>query len=63
MTVLAHIAGPYWTLVECSQKLQQHRIHQVPAALPVVDANGNLIGMISATDIFRAAEEIGWGKY
>jgi CBS-domain-containing membrane protein len=27
----------------------------------VADEHGTLIGMISATDLFIAAEEIGWG--
>jgi CBS domain-containing protein len=38
--------------------MQEHHIHH----LPVVDEKGVLIGIISATDIFIAAEEIGWGK-
>ena len=49
-------ANPDWTLKECSIEMQRHRIHH----MPVVDENGNLIGLISATDIFMAAEEIGW---
>jgi CBS domain-containing protein len=51
-------ARPEWTLKECSQVMQKHHIHH----LPVVDENGILIGMISATDIFMAVEESGWGK-
>ncbi len=51
-------ARPEWTLKECSQVMQKHHIHH----LPVVDENGTLIGMISATDIFMAVEESGWGK-
>jgi CBS domain-containing protein len=49
-------ANPDWTLKECSIEMQKHQIHH----MPVVDENGNLIGLISATDIFMAAEEIGW---
>ncbi len=45
-----------WTLMECSKVMQKHNIHH----LPIVDENGNLIGMISATDIFMAVEEQGW---
>jgi Mg/Co/Ni transporter MgtE len=30
--------------------------------MPVVDEHNLLIGLISVTDIFRAAEEIGWGS-
>jgi len=53
------LAGdPDWTLQECSIKMQEYRIHHIPIA----DENGALIGLISATDIFTAAEEIGWGK-
>ncbi len=49
-------ADPNWSLKECSQKMQQENIHH----LPVVDENRNLLGLISATDLFIAAEEIGW---
>ncbi len=49
---------PDWTLKECSQVMQKYKIHH----LPVADENGTLIGMISATDIFEAVEEIGWGE-
>jgi CBS domain-containing protein len=58
MTAPLITADPEWTLKECSVKMQQHHIHH----LPVADEAGNLIGIISATDIFAAAEEIGWGK-
>ncbi|MGC8856544.1 MAG: cyclic nucleotide-binding/CBS domain-containing protein [Anaerolineae bacterium] len=51
-------ARPEWTLKECSQVMQQHHIHH----LPVVDEHGTLVGIISATDIFMAVEESGWGK-
>lgn len=51
-------ADPDWTLQECSIKMQENQIHH----LPVADNEGTLIGLISATDIFMAAEEIGWGK-
>ncbi len=51
-------ANPDWSLQECSIKMQQHNIHH----LPVVDEQGTLLGLISTTDIFTAAEEIGWGK-
>lgn len=58
MTVPVITADPEWTLKECSIKMQEHHIHH----LPVADEQGVLIGIISATDIFTAAEEIGWGK-
>ena len=48
--------NPDWTLMECSQVMQQNRIHH----LPIADENGALIGLISATDIFMAVEEAGW---
>jgi CBS domain-containing protein len=51
-------ADPEWTLQECSQKMQAHHIHH----MPVCDEHGLLLGLISATDIFIAAEEIGWGN-
>ncbi len=45
-----------WTLAECSRVMQEHKFHH----LPIADDDGLLIGMISATDIFMAVEEIGW---
>ena len=51
-------ADPEWTLKECSIQMQNNNIHH----MPVADETGVFIGMISATDIFMAAEEIGWGK-
>ncbi len=41
---------------ECSQVMQEHKIHH----LPVADEQDNLVGLISATDIFMAVEEAGW---
>lgn len=58
MTAPVITANPDWTLVQCSQTMQQHNFHH----LPVADQTGNIVGMISDTDIFMAAEEIGWGK-
>ncbi len=48
--------NPDWSLMECSQVMQNHKIHH----LPIADASGSLIGLISATDIFIAVEESGW---
>ena len=48
--------SPEWTLMECSRVMQEHHIHH----LPIADESGALIGLISATDIFMAVEEIGW---
>ncbi|MBI5839682.1 MAG: CBS domain-containing protein [Chloroflexi bacterium] len=50
------LANPEWTLMDCSQVMQKYHIHH----LPVADAGGALIGLISATDIFMAVEETGW---
>jgi CBS domain-containing protein len=58
MTAPVITAKPDWSLKECSVKMQEHNIHH----MPVADENGELIGIISATDIFVAAEEIGWGR-
>jgi malate dehydrogenase (oxaloacetate-decarboxylating) len=49
-------AGPDWSLKQCSLKMQSINVHH----LPVADDGGAIIGMISATDIFQAVEEIGW---
>ena len=57
MTAPVITAKPEWTLKECSQKMQQHDFHH----MPVANEEGELIGIISATDLFIAAEEIGWG--
>ena len=51
-------AQPDWTLRECSIRMQAHNIHH----LPVADEQGIVIGVISATDLFIAAEERGWGS-
>src|SRR5258708_33068883 len=56
MTVPVHMALPTWTLQECSQKMHDLSIHH----MPVAEADGTVIGMISATDIFAAVEEAGW---
>lgn len=50
-------AKPEWNLRECSVTMQARNIHH----LPVLDERGELLGVISATDIFMAAEERGWG--
>lgn len=57
MTAPVICAHPDWTLRDASTRMQAHNIHH----MPVADDDGNLIGIISATDIFIAAEEIGWG--
>jgi CBS domain-containing protein len=47
-----------WTLKECSQVMQEYKIHH----LPVSDDQDTLVGLISATDIFLAVEESGWDE-
>jgi CBS domain-containing protein len=56
MSIQLVAAHPDWSLKECSTRMQEHNIHH----MPVVDDQDNLVGLISATDIFVAAEEIGW---
>ena len=43
---------PTMTLGECARVMHEHRFHH----LPVQDNDGNLVGMISATDFLVAAE-------
>jgi CBS domain-containing protein len=50
-------AHPDWSLRQCSVTMQARNIHH----LPVLDEDGPLLGVISATDLFIAAEERGWG--
>ncbi|UCH61274.1 MAG: CBS domain-containing protein [Anaerolineales bacterium] len=57
MTAPVITGEPDWSLKECSVKMQKLGIHH----MPITDKDGVLIGLISATDIFKAAEEIGWG--
>jgi CBS domain-containing protein len=56
MTAPVLTAKADWSLQECSRRMQQHNFHH----FPVVGPGGELIGLISSTDLFRAAEEIGW---
>lgn len=56
MSAPAVTANPDWTLKECSIEMARRGIHH----MPVADETGTLLGLISVTDIFRAAEEIGW---
>ena len=56
MTSPVITARQEWSLKECSQAMQENRINH----LPVVDDENNLVGLISTTDLFIAAEEIGW---
>lgn len=56
MTVPVATAQADWSLVECSTFMQEKGVNH----LPVIDANGNLLGIITTTDLFIAAEEAGW---
>lgn len=56
MTSPVTFARPDWTLVQASVTMQELKVHH----LPVEDERGQLVGMISATDIFLAVEEAGW---
>ncbi len=58
MTAPVLCANPDWSLQECSTRMHEHNIHH----MPVAGEHGNLVGIISVTDIFIAAEEIGWQK-
>ncbi len=44
-----------WTLKECAEMMRARCIHH----LPVVDDEGGVVGMISATDFLVAAEAMG----
>jgi CBS domain-containing protein len=50
------VARPEWTLKECAQAMQKHKIDH----LPVAEESGALVGLISLTDIFMSVEEQGW---
>ncbi|RPI21974.1 MAG: CBS domain-containing protein, partial [Chloroflexota bacterium] len=56
MTIPILSAHADWSLQQCSVEMQANNIHH----MPVADDHGLLVGMISATDLFVAAEEIGW---
>lgn len=56
MSYPVHTIAESATLTECSQRMQAEGIHH----MPVVDANNQLTGIISVTDLFVAAEETGW---
>jgi len=56
MTAPVLTAQADWSLTECSRRMQAAHINH----MPVVDENNQLVGIISTTDLFVAAEEIGW---
>lgn len=51
-------ANPEWTLTQCSIEMQKNNINH----MPVIDDQGSLAGLISTTDLFWAAEEVGWDE-
>ena len=48
---------PDQTIYECAQTMSNLQIHH----LPVVDEDGAIVGMISATDFLVVAEALGYG--
>lgn len=56
MTAHLITAHPDWTLKECSNKMMAVGVRR----LPVVNDQGEVVGIISDTDIFTAVEERGW---
>jgi isocitrate dehydrogenase len=56
MTAPIVTASPEWTLKECANRMKALNVRR----LPVVDREGQLVGIISDTDIFMAVEERGW---
>lgn len=51
------VASPEMTVVECARLMKENRIHH----LPVANAQGSIIGMISANDFLVIAEAYGRG--
>ena len=54
MTRDVFTVGPYDTVEDAAQQLCRHRV----GALPVVDATGTLLGIVTETDILRAFAEV-----
>ena len=50
--------SPEQNIFECAQLMSEHHIHH----LPVMDKDGNVVGMISATDFLVVAEALGHGE-
>jgi CBS domain-containing protein len=57
MTTPLITVSPELTIFECARIMHDHRIHH----LPVMDEDGNIVGVISATDFLVVAEAIGHG--
>jgi len=55
MTSPLMTVSPDMSIQECAKIMRENRFHH----LPVADKNGNLVGMISATDFLVVAEAMG----
>jgi len=55
MTSPLTTVAPDMSIQECAKIMSQHRFHH----LPVAGANGNVVGMISASDFLVVAEAMG----
>ncbi|MDF1520923.1 MAG: CBS domain-containing protein [Brevefilum sp.] len=49
--------NPEQTIYDCAKTMSKHHIHH----MPVMGENGQLVGMISATDFLVVAEALGHG--
>ena len=56
MTAPIQCAKTRWTVREAAHAMQELSIHH----LPVENRRRALVGVISATDVFIAVEEVGW---
>lgn len=50
--------NPEQTIFECAKMMSEHNIHH----LPVMQEDGEIVGMISASDFLVVAEALGHGK-
>ena len=55
MTTPLITVSPQMPIAECARIMRENRFHH----LPVADAQGNIVGMISATDFLVVAEAMG----
>jgi len=55
MTTPLITVSPQMPISECARIMRENRFHH----LPVADAQGNIVGMISATDFLVVAEAMG----
>ena len=57
MTTPLITVSPEQTIFECAKLMSKHHIHH----LPVMDEEGEIVGMISASDFLVVAEALGHG--